>query len=767
MKTDNRQMGYIRSIYITAYCLVALIFLKAVWYFVSNSVFEQDLLWFVPTVLREVKALPPGRLLLYLLRPWPAWFEVASLKIYVFSALSLFGPMAKYLIYTSILVHFMNSALLYKLGRQFGFSYRAAFLACVMYLSYFAHFHAYMWPMAFQHLLVIFFILLGLNLYCKVETIASGSGDYRRWFIAAFAVNCLASLCRISILALPLVMFTDILISSKSDKDRVIRFDRWLPVFMIYLAYALFTAVVGDTRVQALMRPFSFLSGIYCWSAAVKYAVVLSLCLLVLFGLRKLLWLYQQKYVKIMFRRLFIAAAVFCFIALFIGGGAKRLLMPYNIFAPFVGGLASFLDPLNNALSMNSTRPYFFIPLQITVFYIFFSVVIIAIFTKNIALKNKRSLMLAGLYLANIVYLYLRNPMPSRYFIYITPVISLLFCGAYHFVFNFITARVKNRIVAKEIIAVVCFIGLCIPNIIAVKAAIFAGRLANGFDTYDYVRASSIINERMTAQKEAGMFNNRGVVIKNIKPVVFSPQKDFTADDPHNDNARFVASAILKIRPYDVLINDETGALISPPVFTIANGYTIKDERGYDADKFSSLYETAMEQLSGGRYGAAETTLLEAVSIEPFLLRHILCGLPLEDLPWLTRGKDARDWVNDISARYAVTGSREESGRNKYITAIMDREIEEYVKCLFFLAFLKDKDGDPGQARFWFSQIRFLENDYRDVRLILSHDPSFSSAGAPRLFFDRLNNTVLFVPEENYSDRYKFERFLFRLMTRI
>lgn len=756
-----------KKIYIAAYCFLAVILLKALSFFILNSPFEQDLLWFVPAVLREGAGLSPGRLLIYLLRPWPMWFEVASLKVYVFSVLSVFGPQAGHLISASIAIHFINSILLYHLGRRLRLSSGAAALACFMYLSYFAHFHAYMWPMAFQHIIVVCFVLLGLNLYLKAEEAAAAGGNCRPWLRASFVTGIAASFCRVSVLILPIVIFADILFAAANDKERIARYNRWLPVFAIYLGYPLFTIATGDGRVQTLMRPLASMLGRSTdlvsagslWGASARYLGLLLICAAGLFIVKWFLAIFQRKGAKQVFKWAAITAAVSCLVIIVLAGGAKRLLIPYNILAPFAGGLASFLNPINSALSIDSTRPYYFIPLQLTVFWFILSIVIIVIFIKKFVLKNKLLFIPVCLYLVGIVYLYLRDPMPSRYFIYITPSISIVFCSVLDLMFN--------KISIKKAAAAIIFIALCVPNIIAIKTALFYGRLTNTFYTYDYIRAADLIREDIAGNNQTAAIKSRGVAIRNAQSIVFSTQGAFMAHDLYNDNARFTVAQTLGLRHTDVVINDETHMHKSPVGFILVNGYAINDEHGANIDKFSVKLEMAMDHLRHDRYEQAESALLEAVKEKPFLLNYILSGMPLEDATRLTQGRDVRDWIYDISTRYAAVTSGPEMERNRGMAGIMELETDEYIRCLFFLSYLRHRQGDPGRSRFWFSQIRFLEHDYRDVGLILSTDQLYFSNNAARAVFEKYENTDLFLQEDNYSDRYRFARFIFRLMAKI
>src|SRR3989338_8934781 len=246
-----------KRIYIIACIFISILFIGLLHDQIAKSVFEQDLLCFVPKVAHEAQGLSFFKTVLYVLsvRPSEVWFETPMLKGYILFFLSLSGPLAKNLIYFAVLIHFVCSILLYFLGRKLGLSFKASLLAGLLYVSLFSHFHAYMWPMGFHHYIMVFFTLLGLNLYLTTDRIIENGGNWRGFYIVTLMVNLAASFCRLSVLLLPMTMLAHILFCAKNDEDRLRKYDTWLPAFIAYLSYyQIAIAASGEGRIIRLLE---------------------------------------------------------------------------------------------------------------------------------------------------------------------------------------------------------------------------------------------------------------------------------------------------------------------------------------------------------------------------------------------------------------------------------------------------------------------------------------------------------------------------------
>lgn len=770
---SSSERNTIRFIYICAYILLSALFLKVIYTQIVKSVFELDLLWCIPTIARETEGLSYIKLISYLLRPLPLWFEVPSVKVYIFFLLSLFGPLAKNFIFASILFHFCCSILLFLVSKKLGLSSRISFLSALIYLTLFAHFHAYMWPMAFQHLIVVFFVLLGLNFYLKTDRLISKGENFYPFFILTLLISLVTSFCSLSILILPAMIIMHILLCLESNKDRIRKYDIWLPLFIIYLIYLLVKFGVGDVRLTTVFRPliplFSKNDALNIFIHKINIPTKLSIlflmgasCLLIF---RAILVVYQRYELRRVLKRTLITAAIIVILLLIKFGGLKRLLIPYNIIVPFVGILASFLQPLQNALLIDSIRPYHFIPLQLSVFNFLLSFCILVLFIKNFVFNHRQLVILFIFYICNMIYLYLWNPITSRYFIYLSPLFCIIFCATFDYLYSYLTKSIRFKIVTKEVVLILIFVSICIPNLLAIKLALFRGKMANTFLTYDYTRVADAIKRDLIKSDSIKQVRRKVIYINNVIPITFTQTEDFSVSDLRNDNVKFVFKQVFNDASIDVKVNEvskEDRSHIN--YFLLLDGYGINDMKGKNIVAFSQYFRQALEELQLNKYMDAIDLLNKAIEERPYLLNYVLGGLKLEDLKWITNGNDMRAWINKIGCFYSVDCGPQELERTGYVSNIINKEIDEYIQCLFYMSFLKYISGDIEESKHWFSKIGFLENDYKRLYCWLVETPLVKSDTRILSFLDSLDNTSLYVSPDNYTDRYKFEKFLFRLI---
>jgi len=747
------------------------LFLELLYSQVLKSFFEKDLLWLIPSVFRTTKGLSLGQLIIYFLDPLPVWHAMPPVKIYAFFILSFLGPLAKHFIFTSILVHFFNSILLFLVSKKLGLNTRIGFLSALTYLTLFAHFHAYIWPMAFQHIIVVFFILLGLNYYLKTDKLINNGEKFHLLYILTLLINLVASFCRPSVLILPGMIITHILFCSKNNKDRLRKYDIWMPSFILYLFYPLMLIVVTDLRVKRLLFMLSSLVSdnvsfdmfINRSNIPIKLSIAFLLGLSCLFIFRAILVMYQKYNLKKVLKWTSIITAMVTFLLLIILGGPKKLLIPYNVMVPFVGILSSFLHPLKNALLIDSARPYHFIPLQLGVFNFLLSLFILTLFIKKFVFKYKQLSVLAIFYMFNIIYLYLWNPVTSRYFIYLSPLFCIIFCAVCDYLYTSLTKQFKIKIITKDIVLVLIFVSICIPNLLAIKQALFRGRMANTYLTYDYARAADAVKYDLIKRNRFEEIKKKRIYINNIVPISFTSSKDFPASDLHNDNVRFVFFQIfndvsINIIPNQIPKKDENHIAYS------LDGYWLYNSEGVNTSLFSQFFEEALELLRQSRYMEATDLFRKAIEERPYLLNYVLSNLKLEDLEWVTNGRDMRTWINNIRSFFSEYRDSYALEKAKYILTIMNREIDEYIQCHFYISFLKYASGYTEESKYWFSRIRFLENNYQRLFSWLAQVQYIRSEKRILSYLDSFDNASLYVEPDNYRDRHKYEKFLFRLI---
>jgi hypothetical protein len=771
----SKKNNTIKFIYFSIYVFISALFLKLLYDQIARSVFEQDLLWFIPTIAREMKGLSFPKLIIYFFSLFPTWYAVPSLKIYTFFILSFASPLAKYFIFVSIAIHFCCSLLLFSLTRKLGLGLRTGFLSALMYLTLFAHFHAYMWPMAFQHLIVVFFILLGLNLYLIINKLIESGGDYRAFFVLNLLVALGASFCSFSILILPVVMIGHILFCARNNEDRIRKYDIWAPLFLIYSLHPIATLAAGECRIFSVVRPLvpliansGLFSGLFNDSSiSLKILYLFLLELALLFSFRAALMLYQKHNLKNTLKWALITTGFFATILLVGLGGVRRLLIPYNVIVPFAGILASFLEPLQTALLIDSTRPYYFIPLGLNVFSFLSSLFILGFFIKIFIFKNKGLVILMIFYMADMIYLYLWNPVASRYLIYLSPIFCIIFCAVFDQLYTYLTKSINVKTAVKETALIAVFLGMCIPNLLAIELALFRGRTANGFCTYDYLRTADTVRGDLGRKNSGKYIGEKPIYVNNVVPITFAGKKDFFAADPYDDNARFVFMQVFNGPSLNVKVNQIPKKGEDSIIYSVSrDGYEVNNRDGVNVNKFSQLFKKGLGQLTLNRYPEAEKSFREAVGIKPYLLNYILLNLRLEDFGWITNGDDLSTWLNKIGCFYSVGCGKGELDRTRYVLGIMNREIDEYIQCLFYMAFLKHVEWDPAESKQWFCKIKFLENDYKQLRSRLMR-VSFVMGNAKLVsFLDSFNSASLYVAPENYIDRCAFEKFLRRLIQR-
>ena len=559
-----------------------------------------------------------------------------------------------------------------------------------------------------------------------------------------------------------------IIFCSKDNKDSLRKYNIWLPLFIIYLIYPLIVIAFGDVRVGRFFNafiPYKEDGVIYAPEIVLKFSALFLTGLFSLFMIRTVLLVRNRHNFTKVLKRILAAAAITVAILLIYIGGPKRLLIPYNILAPFVGILASFLGPIKNVLLMDSSRSHYFIPLQTSVFNFLLSFLVVFLFIKSFVLKNKKLLILIVFYMASIIYLYLWNPVTSRYFVYISPTFCIIFCSVFEYLYTGMTKRLKLAATVKTLILILIFTGICVPNIFAIKLALVSGKMANTFATYDYIRMANIAKEDITRKNAVNEVKRNGICINNIIPVV-SSHEHILPSDIHNDNVKFIFKQVFNDPFMDIEVNflPERGRAI---MTYVQDGYRVKDKEGLNADLFSRLLEEALSNLRQKNYADAEMLFKRAVEKRPYLLNYILPDLKLEDICYVTNGRDMRAWINKIGSfniLYSPGTNNRFIDRNKYISGLMNNEINEYIQCLFYVSFLKNISGNREESKYWFSKIQFLESNYNNLSLLLSQVSLAKENKEMLAFLDSLDPASLYTRPDNYSDRFKFEKFLFRLM---
>lgn len=465
--------------------LTAGLLLALLWPVARCAAPETDLTWMLPMMREHLEGRPLPQMLRFLLSPGPILLGQPLLKLYLLPA-ALWGWPVAALTGIAMGVHFLNGLLIAAVGRRLGLTGWVSGSAAVVYLSFFAHFHSILWSPAAQHLIAVSTILGMLWLYLKTEErLAAGDSRWRRFLRLTLAVGAVASLGRSAILA-PLLILAHLFSVSAGAQERLQRFDRWLPLFVLSMVYpAVMFAFVGDvilndTIVRLPIHPLA------------KLAALMGLGMAALGVLRMGLRSWRAAAGG---RMLWGGIAVIWVVLLL--RDHRQILLPYNGLLPWTALWSSFLDPFQTALRIDSTEPYHYLLAQISPFSLGLSVVAAAFFLRTSARQGRGLWLLAvwyGICLVHLLNHYSSFPIriPSRYFVYLSPLYAWVFCAVGWRLLEKGTAGVRGSLGVRRWVWGVGLTALCLTNLLAVRLAVFRGRMVNTYPAYEQMREKQV-----------------------------------------------------------------------------------------------------------------------------------------------------------------------------------------------------------------------------------------------------------------------------------
>lgn len=753
----------INYIYVIVYGFISMLFLKLLYPYIVNSVFEYEYLNHLPWMLRDTEGLSGVKLLGYLIAPFPKYKELALVKVYAISVFRLLGPFARNYIFVSVSLHFANSVMLWVLCKRLRLSHRLGFFAGLMYLTLFAHFYAYIDPMATQHLVTVSFILLGLNLYLKSdELIGVRARGWRVIYALTLLINIFASFCIVSIALLPAIIFTHILFCAKDNKERARKYTIWLPLFVVYLVYPILPVISGHDKVARLLARFPASAGFAArLNMPARFLILFFSGLLCLLAFRLVLALCQRHGLRRLLKYIVITMAVGAAVFLLITGGPKRLLIPYNVLAPFVGIMASFLWPLENAFLVSPVHPWYPIPLQLGVFNFSMGLLILMLFMKYFVSQNRQCAVLIAWYFGAVMLFYLLNPVYSRYFIYLSPIFCIVFAAALDYF-----CATGPRLAAHFSLFII--VSLCIANIFAIRFTLFRGKLTNTFLTYDYVWAAETIKNDLISAGGIRQPQAKRLYVNGVAPIIidadFPGRPDGYRCDPRNDNARFVFMHVFDDTSIDIAFNQEPKSGQGHIAYAL-DGYDLYGPRGLVTDAYRKFFEEGIKNLKAEYYTEALYSFKEAVRARPFMFDYILGDFePEEGLEWITGADDMRQWVEKTRCFWVAGGLKKFNEKVNHVAFVLNKEIDTYILSLFYISFLEYSKGNLEESSDWFSKIRLFESEYGELHAWLSRQPLVMSKKDLSAFLNsRQDNALFYARRASSVERCKFAKFLFRL----
>lgn len=599
MNKNKEQNSCCRSVYwrigISAGVFVFLAWLFAIFPRIQNAFLEDDLVWMLPRIEHIVQTQPFIKQIISFHGPemtlFNGLFYSFMLKIFGFN-LSMYTVVLIVLFLLSVIVLF---DLLYNRVRL---SMVTSCLSCLMFLTFFGHFHAYLWSVAAHHIFGILFILLLINGYFRLEDYSDQGKEIKWLYFNILLTAFFASFLRLSILIAPFVIICHIILFTEDKKRLLRKLDLWLPVIVVICLYQIASVdlIEGQHALKDLLNNFhfEFMQG---WLAHLSIFVGGLIVIRVLLGFfirlkifNRIQRIFQKSlYATVAFPH-YIALCLFCWI--------------------FCIKLAGSLDAFQRWQLMSFPQNITSLILLMLIASIFTGLFIFHLLKSN----TRLSVFIFWIW-ALIPFLgYGIDPIPSRYLIYASGVFSIIFIV----VIESQIMSVKNKNARKIVqgLFVTMIVAVSVMNCYAIRKRLLYSTLTDYAWSYEYLKSSSLIANDMKEHEW-----NEDVCIKDVKPAPYLNEWGFLNNvefDPFSPMRQSIkiSSGNKSLR---VFVNDECR---STPQ------YTMKDGKVYNADHqslelFDHFLLQSDQSLMDEQYNDAFEGYHKALLNPPFLIRFV------------------------------------------------------------------------------------------------------------------------------------------------
>lgn len=719
-KLKKQSLGYI-----FVFVLFTVLFFLSIGYRIEHTYLEDDSLWLMPEVEQIHGRHDVGGVI-------QSFFDAEmGFTDGVFASVFLKVFNYQFPLYTlsAVFLHLLTAILIFYLCWQgFRLSKLTSFFSALIYLSFYGHTHSYLWPLAAHHLVIVFFSVLYLLLYLKIDQAFEAGRSFKREYIVILLLLLIASWQRISILIIPLSIFVHILFTS--DKDKIVpKFDLWMPVFFIFPTYQAVNILSGQTS-NILKDLMSFA---YEWAKGNSGPVAF-----VLAGMSILVGLF-----------------VFRFLLKFILSHAKT-----NFFAPIIRALSVsvlffpkviflcltiLLFPFSALHSkneyMNWQRLVF--PVDGLLVHLLFAGALLCLIGFLIFMfkKNKHLIVFIPWYLLAIPYLslYYTQQIPSKYLIYASPFFSCmvaLIC--FEMIPKLFTEKWRGRVrgVFSILIALLLVMNLAAINVRTHQLMVFDYHLS-----YDYIKIADVIaddlkRKNIDAVDEICIEGVGDIPHKEGWKSVFLWHHDFE----RMDSFRQTFASVLGKKFRNVSLDKKCGEDFLVYRF---DGVSVVDKAGVSVEPFYHYFDKGLDALQEDKKDEAQQYLEQALESPPHLLQWML-GRGVKRSLW---GEYSYEEISHtIFNVYANQYNHDKKlQQNDYL---IYREATDYAKALALLAYVNQSKELMQRAYLFASQtelVAFAEGNQLNTAF---HDFVISHANMSPVK-DRKTKIVTI---ENYKD---------------
>ncbi len=463
VKASNKNLFRLLGLFL----IVAFVLWKAIYWRISQTYLEDDLVWFFPAIDHLLDGKNSALVLLKSFHlPEVTLFDALYFTFlkFIFGYNFFLYPLPSYL------VHLANGLIIYQiLYRAFNCSPFTSGIAGLIYLTFYGHYHAYLWPMAMHHALGVFWILVFIYEYLREENIETqNQGGKLTLNLRLYGLAFLASFMRLSILIVPLIIGIHTALTSSSRRDFYFKIKRWLPIFLLISWYQILVLVAGNRAdiLDDFLNTENFVA---------------------LAGLIFVLWLIAKRNLQRIYYFWLIIPFVFILCL-------HLWLLPQNTLNPSNVALRWQVMPLPSGATM-----WFLIILSGWIMYTF---------TRHVIYRNKKFGVFIIWYMLLFPYLLSRlNEMPSRYLIYLSPIFAVVLAV---FLGEIISSRLKGFYKNIFQFVIGCLLAwFSVINIQAIHERSIRSFVADYHWKYDDIMIAQYIKHDLMAQ---GIASNKSIL---------------------------------------------------------------------------------------------------------------------------------------------------------------------------------------------------------------------------------------------------------------
>lgn len=664
--------------------------------------FQDDSLWFVSTIREETR----GRDLIdaawFLLDPRHGEYAVFVLNLHTAIIQAIAGPRIEAFLAVSFLLHLLCARWLFLLARRLDLSRITSHLVAGLFLVFYPHFDAYLWPMAAQHQYIVLFTLVGLVGYLDTERRIAERRTFAPLFLFTTAVGLAASLCRVSAVILPLSIFAHILAGDQSGGGRARRFRRWLPLFACFLFYPIVELTVS--RPDALRF---ITDGIGGHARLMFILMVLAGGILLTGALGLLTWLDRENRTTRLALRM--AAFITMTVALLAGGFS----------VPSVSGAlwdATFRPGPFSTTELNLYR-WNYLPVSLRWDMAGWAGGGLILFLSLRAARSRPAWIIPLTWLASFAGIFfgysasifrgdvLASAAPSRYFYYLTPPFFLMLGYTLDLGHARLKALLAPPIMRRVVIGTAVY--LVLAHLLALTNHLYRYRMANNFPSYEAIRAAAIIAEDVKKQGA----QPHAIRVRNAPSSFFATA---SADFGSWDRFFMMRTELWRNMGYPdrfvVRVNDEP--VESGEIVYTLDGAAVRDASGANRDPFASRVESVKTSLWRHDDVEALKAVKGAIRERPFLLRFLLGARMRDHLMEITNGSSLGPWLKQVKvthfSRIPFTTRVDETADR--VEKVQREETKSSTKLILIWAYLIS-DSSRGDLSILMANALLIESD--------------------------------------------------------